>query len=429
MTVQANSNSGEWCGQPAAQSVRHVLLVDDSELERRIVASLLRKWGFDVTEASDAKIALELCRNQLPDLVLSDWMMPGMTGPEFCEKFRELSADMYGYFILLTSKRTSIEVAHGLNAGADDFLIKPVNPQELRARIVAGDRILKMQRELSEKNRVVRETLTQLQDVYDKIDADLIQAQKIQKSLVPRLQQNFGANRISLLLKPCGHIGGDLVGMFQPGRNRIGFYSIDVSGHGITSAMMTARLGSYLSSSHMEQNVAVERRFEKFYALRQPKEVAAHLNSRLNADTGIEEYFTMVYAIADLRMGHVKMVQAGHPPPLLMRRDGQFEFLGDGGMPIGLLPDIDFQQSEFRMAPGDRLLLYSDGLTECQMKDGNMLEEHGLLDLVRTVDAINGQEFLDDLYRQLTHNMHPENGAADDVSATLFEYQGPEPDS
>ena len=107
----------------------------------------------------------------------------------------------------------------------------------------------------------------------------------------------------------------------------------------------------------------------------------------------------------------------------------QFEFLGDGGMPIGLLPDIDFQQSEFRMAPGDRLLLYSDGLTECQMKDGNMLEEHGLLDLVRTVDAINGQDFLDDLYSQLTHNMHPEHGAADDVSATLFEYQGPEPDS
>lgn len=409
--------------------MRRVLLVDDSDLERRIIASSLRKWGFDVSEASDAMTALNLCRAQHPDLVLSDWMMPGLTGPEFCQKFREIPGDNYGYFILLTSKSASDEVAHGLNAGADDFLTKPVNPQELRARIAAGDRILSMQRELSEKNRVVRETLARLQEVYDKIDADLMQARHIQNSLVPRWKQDFGPNRISLLLKPCGHIGGDLVGMFQPGRNRIGLYSIDVSGHGITSAMMTARLGSYLSSSHMEQNVAVERRFEKFFALRQPKDVAAQLNARLNADTGIEEYFTMVYAIADLRSGHVKLVQAGHPHPLLLRQDGTFEYLGDGGAPIGLLPDIEFDQIEFRMVPGDRLLLYSDGLTECEMRNGRMLEEDGLLDLVGRVEATQSGEFLEDLYAQLTQRMNPEHGAQDDVSATLFEYQGPEPDA
>ncbi len=426
MALRKTSQQDEWSDQTAAYTVRRVLLVDDSSLERRIIASFLKKWGFEVLEASDAVTALKHCKTQHFDLVLSDWMMPGMTGPEFCKKFRETSGDAYAYFILLTSKSASTEVAHGLNAGADDFLSKPVNAQELRARIAAGDRILAMQRELSEKNRVVRDTLDRLQAVYDKIDADLMQARKIQNSLVPRLKQDFGPNRISLLLKPCGHIGGDLVGMFQPGRNRIGFYNIDVSGHGITSAMMTARLGSYLSSTHMEQNVAVERRFEKFFALRQPEEVAAHLNTRLNADTGIEEYFTMVYAIADLRSGQVKMVQAGHPPPLLMRKDGEPEFLGDGGMPIGLLPDIKFDQIEFRMAPGDRLLLYSDGLTECQTRDGGMFEEDGLLDLVRSVQAAHGEDFLDNLYEQLTRRMNPENGAEDDVSATLFEYHGPE---
>jgi len=190
--------------------------------------------------------------------------------------------------------------------------------------------------------------------------------------------------------------------------------------------MMTARLGSYLSSKHLEQNVAIEKRFERFYSLRQPADVAAQLNTRLNADTGIEEYFTMVYAIADLRTGHVKMVQAGHPHPLLIRQSGERAFLGTGGPPIGLLPDVTFQQFEFRMMPGDRLLLYSDGLTECVMKDGTMLDDDGLLDLVRSAPATSGREFLDDLYWQLTQNMHPEHGADDDVSATLFEYRGPE---
>ena len=247
---------------------RRALVVDDSRLERRIIAASLRRWGFDVHEAPDAHTALDMCRSLRPDLVLSDWMMPGMTGPEFCKAFRQMPGDRYAYFILLTSKSEATEVAEGLNAGADDFLTKPVNSDELRARLSAGERILQMQRELSEKNRVISETLSKLQDVYDKIDADLMQARKIQESLVPRLEESFGLSRVSLLLEPCGHIGGDLVGMFSPGRNRLGFYSIDVSGHGITSAMMTARLGSYLSHSHLEQNVAVERRFERFYSLR-----------------------------------------------------------------------------------------------------------------------------------------------------------------
>ncbi len=404
-------------------------MVDDSRLERRIVTASLRKWGYEVWEAEDAQAGLAICQEIDLEFILSDWMMPGMAGPEFCQAVRQLPDDVYRYFILLTSKSEADEIAHGLNAGADDFVTKPVNPQELRARLNAGDRILRMQKELSETNRVVSDTLSRLQTVYDKIDADLIQARKIQESLVPQLDQDFGPNHVSLLLQPCGHIGGDLVGMFSPGRNRIGLYSIDVSGHGITSAMMTARLGSYLSSNHLDQNVAVERRFERFYSLRQPADVAARMNARLNADTGIEEYFTMAYAIVDLRTGMVKMVQAGHPHPLLIKSSGETEFLGDGGPPIGLLPDIAFDQFEFRMDPGDRLLLYSDGLTECVTKDGRMLNEAGLLDLVTSATSTNGREFLDDLYWRLTQMMQPDDGADDDVSATLFEYRGPEGES
>ncbi|WP_413081160.1 PP2C family protein-serine/threonine phosphatase [Tritonibacter multivorans] len=407
-------------------SIRRVLVVDDSRLQRRILVASLKKWGFEVVEAESGEQAMEMCQQELPDLILSDWMMPGMTGIEFCRAFRESSGDGYSYFILLTSKSEKNEVAEGLDAGADDFLTKPVSSDELRARISAGERILRMQRELFEKNRIVSETLDELQSVYDAIDKDLMQARKIQESLVPELSKSFGSSSVSLLLKPCGHIGGDLVGMFSPGVNRLGFYSIDVSGHGITSAMMTARLGGYLSSTYFDQNVGMEKKFNRFYALRPPEEVASLLNARLIADTGIEEYFTMAYCIADLRTGLVKMVQAGHPHPLLLRKDGSMEFIGQGGVPVGLVPDIGYSQEEFQMELGDRLLLYSDGFTEAHLEDGSMLDSEGLIELVKKCKpGQSGQEFLDDLYWNLTQVMGKDSGLEDDISATLFEFQGP----
>ena len=406
-------------------SIRSVLVADDSRLQRRILSKFLTNWGFEVHEAGAGDEALELCRSLAPDLVLSDWMMPGLDGLEFCREFRQLPANFYGYFILLTSKSDKLEVAQGLDAGADDFLSKPVNPNELRARIAAGDRILAMQRELSDKNRMIGETLEQLQAAYDSIDRDLMQAKKIQKSLIPDLMRDFGAAEVSLLIKPCGHIGGDLVGVFSPGPAQVGFYNIDVSGHGITSAMMTARLAGYLSSTHFNENLGLEWQPDGSYRMRSPADVARLLNERQVADTGIDEYFTLAYGTADLATGHVELVQAGHPHPLVLRADGRAEFIGDGGVPIGLLPDIPYSQVEITLNPGDRLLMYSDGFTECRLQNGEMLEPEGLLDLIgKCQPGQTGREFLDDLFWNLTEIMDTESGLDDDVSATLFDFKG-----
>lgn len=409
----------------ASDSIRRVLVVDDSRLQRRILCSSLKKLGYEITEAESGEEGLEICTREPPDLILSDWMMPGMSGLDFCRSFRLMSGDKYAYFILLTSNSEKNDVAQGLDAGADDFLTKPVNPGELRARISAGARIVGMQRELSNANRVVTDTLDKLQEVYDSIDRDLMQARSIQQSLVPEYTRKFGASRVSLLLKPCGHIGGDLVGMFSPGLGTVGLYSIDVSGHGITSAMMTARLGGYLSSTHFEQNLAMKPN-TYHYQLKQPEDVATALNNRLAADSGVEEYFTMVYAVVNLYNGALKMVQAGHPHPLILRKDGRAEYVGDGGMPIGLMPGAPYQQFEAKLEIGDRLLLYSDGFTECRIEDGDMLEPEGLLELIEKCDPNQGgQEFLDDLYWNLSEVMSKEYGMEDDVSATLFEYGCP----
>jgi sigma-B regulation protein RsbU (phosphoserine phosphatase) len=407
----------------APQNQRRVLVVDDSPLQLRLVATMLERWGFEVDQALSGEEALEKCRMTPPDLILSDWMMPGMKGPEFCRRYRALKLDFYGYFILLTAKTEKEAVAEGLDAGADDYLSKPVSPHELRARINAGARIVSMQRQLAEKNREVTEAYARLHDIHEAIENDLRQARKIQQSLVPERFRRIGRASVSLLLHPCGHVGGDLVGMFTPAENRLGLYSIDVSGHGITSAMVTARVAGYLSSKFPDQNLALEKRFDQKFAMRAPAETLHLLNQRLAADPGVEEYLTMAYLTGDSQTGCMRLVQAGHPPPLLLRANGEVCFLGDGGLPIGLIESVSHPEIGFSMEPGDRLLMYSDGFTEAAVRGGGMLEERGLADLfVASCRNAQGPELLEDMFWRLTQAM-PEGAAlSDDVSAALLEF-------
>ena len=410
--------------ETGGEAIRQILVVDDSRVQRKIVSASLRRWGFSVTEADSAANALELCRTDPPDLVLSDWMMPGMTGLEFCREFRGLPREDYGYFILLTSKSEKEEIARGLDAGADDFLTKPVNAAELRARIKAGDRILRMERELIDKNRLIASTLGELQKLYDSLDSDLIEARKLQQSLVSDRYRDLGVAEASLLLRSSGHVGGDLVGMFQVGESRIGIYGIDVSGHGISSALMTARLAGYLSASAPDHNVALFRTAGGAYGMRPPADTIAALNRLILDEMDTEHYFTMVLADVDLARGEVILSQAGHPHPAVQRRNGKIFMVGCGGLPVGLLPDAEYDQVKFHMAPGERLLIHSDGIVECADAQGRLLGDEGLETIMRDMRHTHGPAFLEALIWKLTEHAGAE-GFKDDVSAVLLEFKPP----
>jgi sigma-B regulation protein RsbU (phosphoserine phosphatase) len=402
--------------------IRRVLVVDDSPLQRRILTASLQRWGFEVREAASGDEALALCADYVPDLVMSDWVMPGLSGPDFCRAFRGMSRDSYGYFILLTSKSDKSEVALGLDAGADDFLTKPVNAAELRARIAAGARILRMERELTEKNRLITSTLDELQVLYDSIDSDLVAAKRLQQSLVRERHRDLGAAQVSLTLQSAGHVGGDLVGMFPISDRQIGLYGIDVSGHGISSALMTARLAGHLSAAVPDQNLALQKTRDGRIIARPPAEAVALLNRIFASEMETEHYFTLVLANVDLVTGRVTLVQAGHPCPAVQRADGRVEFVGEGGLPVGLIDNATFHEVDIRLAPGDRLLIHSDGVTECMTGEGALLDDEGLARIMRGLRQTRGQAFLDSLVWKLSA-FAGDAGFTDDISAVLLEFK------
>ena len=401
-----------------------VLIVDDSRAQRRILAVQLARWGYRVAEADSGELALAMCKAERFDIVLSDWMMPGMTGLDLCQAFRALPREGYGYFILLTSKSEKAEIADGLQNGADDFLAKPVNSDELRARLRAGERIVTMQQELVEKNRLVGSTLDQLQKLYDSLDRDLIEAKKLQQSLIRDRNIDFGGGRAALMMQPSGHVGGDLVGSFVIDERRIAVFSVDVSGHGVASAMMTARLAGLLSGGSPDQNIALRVTAKGARDAYPPEEVAFRLNRLMIEDVQVEQYFTMAYAEIDLVGGQVRLVQAGHPHPVLMQRGGGLVALGDGGLPIGLIPGARYEAVEAVLQPGDRLFLMSDGVTECPDPKGQELGTDGLLKVLRKFGAMPSANLLEALIWDLAafagHDDFP-----DDVSGLLFDYIGP----
>jgi diguanylate cyclase (GGDEF)-like protein len=136
---------------------KSVLIVEDSAVYRNMLASCLREWGYDVSVAEDGLQAWEMVQSgNVPNLLIIDWMLPGLDGIELCRRIRNRQTEPYPYVLLLSAQEKKQNLIDGLNAGADDYLTKPFDVNELRARLRSGMRILSLQEQLRRKEDELR---------------------------------------------------------------------------------------------------------------------------------------------------------------------------------------------------------------------------------------------------------------------------------
>jgi sigma-B regulation protein RsbU (phosphoserine phosphatase) len=364
-----------------------ILVVDDERSIRLALSALLKKWGYQVLEAADGEEAWALLEREPINMVLCDWVMPRLDGLDLCRRLRATEFPYYIYLILLTGKDQTEDLYTAFNAGVDDFSTKPFNAKELRVRIKAGERVIGLEHRLNAKNAQLADANQALQQSQVRLQQDLEAAAAVQRSLMPTSDQTGLPLRLAWSMQPAEKLGGDIFNFHRLDDRRLAFYLIDVAGHGVLAAMFSLHLSMLLtpglstpgpadlfghssagvhgsSDSSDVPAIASELALPASTSAR-PDEIVARLNQGFQMHERNSIYFTMVYGILDAYTGQGQLCQAGHPYPLLARRHGPVETTGGGGFPVGLIPDADFESVDFTLDPGDRLLIYSDGATEC----------------------------------------------------------------
>lgn len=194
-----------------------ILVADDEAVSRRMVEAFLTKWGYEVVSAEDGDTAWQQLRGPLaPRLALLDWMMPGQNGVDVCRALRRQRPEPYTYIVLLTAKDAKESVVEGLESGADDYLTKPFNPQELKARIRVGLRVLELEDNLVQAREAMRfkathDTLTGVWNrgaILDTLNREIWRTRRERSSLGVLM---CDLDHFKSVNDTYGHLAGDCV--------------------------------------------------------------------------------------------------------------------------------------------------------------------------------------------------------------------------
>lgn len=398
-----------------------ILVADDDPVSRRLLKHVLEKQKYEVIVVDDGLAAWDVLTSD-PSLSLAiiDWMMPGLEGVELVRRIRSSEFDNYVYTILLTAKTDMQDIVYGLDAGADDYLTKPFNRRELRARLRAGERILKLERNLAEKNKLLEYTNKELSHANHLMKQDLEAAGEIQKTLLPNEVPRIPGINIEWLFRPSRELAGDIFNIFKLDEKHYGLYLLDVSGHGVSAALLAVTLSKILSPLNDDSSIVRRKTSKSEYELVPPAEVAAQLNRRfaVNAESG--QYFTCVYGLLDIENRLLTFISAGHPDTIIVSQ-GDVVSLKNTGPPIGISPDAVYLEKSITLKDGDRLFIHSDGINEA-LKRGEGEEQFGQERLTKSlVDTQNEslRNSIDGMFEQV--QAWTETTQHDDISLLAIE--------
>lgn len=336
-----------------------VLIVDDNPVNRQLLTAILRREAVDLRAAVDGRDALEQAQAQPPDLVLLDIMMPNLDGYEVCAALKRDPRTAHVPVIFLSALAEAANKIRGLELGAVDYITKPFDRGEVVARV-------RTQLNLQRLAESLREAHIDLQAKQARIEHDLRAASVIQRSLLPAAAPlAIPGVELAWRLVPSASIGGDMLGCQPLGDDHLALFVFDVSGHGVPAAMVTVSVSQFLAPQCGRLMIRACQR-----PVPTPPAAVLALLEREYPFGRFERFLTMAYVVVELRTGRLRYAVAGHPPPIILRRDGALERLEVGGPLIGLGDELPFEEGEAQLGAGDRLLLYTDGLADAAVAGG-----------------------------------------------------------
>lgn len=344
-----------------------VLVVDDEPVARMTLSARLKQMGCRVLEASDGKAGFALLRRERPDLIILDWMMPEMDGPTFCEQVRRDPELRSTQLLLMTGHDQPEQIAEGLARGADDFLSKAASRQEIVARVQAGLRAATLVRSLERARDEVERKQQEL-------ERELLSASRYVRSLLPTPGELLPGVELVYAYRPSLVLGGDLFNVVRWGSQTLGLYLLDASGHGVSPALRSASLSTFLRSDSLAHQVGSS----------DPGMILTEANRRFPL-TEEGDYFTLVFFRLDVAAHRLAYASAGHGGALLHRRSGELAWLAQPGLPLGFAPETVYATVEVSCEAGDRLYVFSDGLYEVPGSTGELWGQQRLEAAVRRI--------------------------------------------